>query len=112
VRRLRTYVEDYRHPWDDLVSRLSLAYNSRPQQSTGAAPLEFATPERVRSLSVERMVGYQEPEEKGSRPWGFREAIRARLCNLIHIVRRSLSVAQRRYKRGYDARVRPLNKEI
>jgi len=36
---------------------LTLAYNSRPQQSTRVVPLEFVTPERVRSLSVERMVG-------------------------------------------------------
>ena len=57
VGQLRTYVEDHQDRWDELVSMLKLAYNSRPQQSTGVAPLEFVTPERVRSLSVERLVG-------------------------------------------------------
>jgi len=100
VGQLRTYVEDQQDRWDNLVSMLTLAYNIRPQQSTGVAPLEFVTPEPVRSLSVERMVGSPAPEEKGGGPRGVREAIRARLHNLIHKVRRSLSVAQRRYKRS------------
>ena len=76
------------------------------------APLEFVTPERVRSLSVERMVGSPAPEEKDGSPRGVREATRARLRNLIYKVRRSLSLTQRRYKRNYDARVRPVNKDI
>ena len=63
---------------------LTLAYNSRPQQSTGVAPLEFVTPERVRSLSVERIVGSPTPEETDGSPRANREVIRARLRNLIH----------------------------
>jgi len=91
---------------------LTLAYSSRPQQSTGVAPLEFVTPERVRSLSVERMVGSPTPEETDGIPRAIREVIRARLRNLIHKVRRSVTLAQRRYKRSYDARVRPVNKDV
>jgi len=49
VGQLRTYVEDRQDRLDELVSMLTLAYNSRPQQSTGVAPLEFVTPERVRT---------------------------------------------------------------
>jgi len=100
VKQLRTYLEDHQHRWDDLVSMLTLACNSRPQQSTGVAPLELVTPKRVRSLAVERMVGSPAPEEKDGSPRGVREAIKARLRNFIHKVRRSLSVAQRRYKRS------------
>jgi len=91
---------------------LTLAYNNRPQQSTGVAPLEFITPERVRSLSVEPMVGFPTPEETDGSPRAIREVIRARPRNLIHKVRRSLALAQRRYKRSYDARVRPVNKDV
>jgi len=91
---------------------LTLAHHSRPQQSTGEAPLEFFTPERERSLSVERMVGSPTPEETGGNPPAIREVIRARLRNLIHKVRRSLTLAQRRYKRSYDARVRTVNKDV
>ena len=112
VGQLQTYVEDHQNRWDDLVSMLTLAYNSRPQQSPGVAPLEFVTPERVRGLSEERMVGSPAPEDTDGSPRVIREAIRARLRNLIHKVRRSLSVAQRRNKRSYDARVRPVNKQI
>jgi len=91
---------------------LTLAYNSRPHQSTGVAPLEFVTPERVRSLSVERMVGSLTPEETDGSPRAIREVIRARLRILIHKVRLSLTLAQRWYKRNYDARVRPVNKDV
>jgi len=112
VRQLRTCVEDHQDRWDELVSMLTLAYNSRPQQSTGVAPLEFVTPERVRSLSVERLVGSPAPEEMDGSPRAVREGIRARLRNLIHEVRNSLTLAQRRYKRNYDARVRPVNKDV
>jgi len=112
VGQLRTYVEDHQDRWDELVSMLTLAYNSRPHQSTGVAPLEFVTPERVRSLSVERMVGSSTPEVTDGSPRAIREVIRARLRNLIRKVRRALTLAQRRYKRNYDARVRPVNKDV
>jgi len=86
VGQLRTDVEDHQDRWDELVSMLTLAYDSRPQQSTGVAPLEFFTPERVRSLSVERMVGSPTPEETDGNPRAIREVIRARLRNLFHKV--------------------------
>jgi len=112
VGQLRKYVEDHKDRWDELVSMLTLAYNSRPQQSTGVAPLEFVTPERVRSLSVERMVGCPTPEETDGNPRAIREVIRTRLRNLMHKVRRFLTLAQRRYERNHDARVRPVNKDV
>jgi len=46
VGQLRTYVEDHQDRWEELVSVLTPAYNSRPQQSTGVAPLEFVTAAR------------------------------------------------------------------
>jgi len=112
VGQLRTYVEDHQDRWDELVSMLTLADNSRPQQSTGVAPLELVTPERVRSLSVERMVGSPTPKETDCNPRAIREVIRARIRNLIHKKRRSLTLAQRRYKKNYDARVRPVKKDV
>jgi len=72
VGQLRTYVEDHQDRWDVLVSMLTLAYNSRPQQSTGVALLEFVSPERVRGLSVERMVGYPTSEETDGSPRAIR----------------------------------------
>jgi len=112
VGKLRKYVEDHQDRWDELVSMLTLAYNSRPQQSTGVAPLEFVTRERVRSPSVERMVGSPTPKETDGSPRAIREVIRSRLRSLIHKVRRSLMLAHRRYKRNYDVRVGPVNKDV
>jgi len=63
-------------------------------------------------ISVERMVGSPTPEETDGSPRAIREVIRARLRNLIHKIRRSLTLAQRRYKRNYDAGVRPVNKVV
>jgi len=112
VGQMRTYVEDYQDRWDEHVSMLTLAYNSRPQQSTGVAPLELVTLERARSLSVKRLVGSPAPEETDGSPRAVREGIGARLRNLIHKVPKSLTLAQQRYKRNYDARVRPVNKDV
>jgi len=94
VKQLRTFVEDHQDRWDERESMLTLACNSRPQQSTGAAPLEFVTSERVRTISVERMIRFPIPEETGSSPRAIREVIWARFRNLIHKVRRSLTLAQ------------------
>ena len=112
VGQLLKYVEDHRDRWDELVSMLTLAHNSRPHQSTGVAPLEIETPERVRSLSVKRMVGSPTPKETDGSPRAIRQVVQARLRNLIHKVRRSLTLAQRRYKRNCDARVRPVHKDV
>ena len=56
--------------------------------------------------------GFPTPEETGGSPRAIREIIRARLRNLIHKVRRSLTLAQRRYKTKYNDRVRPVNKDV
>jgi len=58
------------------------------------------------------MVGSPTPEETDGSPPAIREVIRTRLRDLIHTVRRSLAQAQRRYKRSYDARVRPVNQDV
>jgi len=55
VAQLKAYVEDHQETWDELVSVLTLAYNSRPQQSTGVASLEFVVPEWVQTSALERL---------------------------------------------------------
>ena len=61
---------------------------------------------------MELMVGSSTPEETDGSARAIHEVIRVRLRDLIHKVRRSLTLAQRRYVRTYDARVRPVNKEV
>jgi len=58
------------------------------------------------------MVDSLMPKETEGSPRAIKEAIRARLRNIIHKVRRSLKVPQRRYKRNYDARVRPVKTDV
>jgi len=61
---------------------------------------------------MERMVGSPTPEETDGSPQAIRQVIRTKLRNLIHKVRRSLTLAQRLYKRNHDARVRPVNEHV
>ena len=61
---------------------------------------------------MERMVGSPTPKETDGRPRAIHEVTRTRLRNLIHKVRQSLTLAQQRYRRNYDARVRPVNKDF
>ena len=76
------------------------------------APLEFVTPDRVRRLSVERLAGSPATEETDGSPRAVRKGIRERLRSHIHKVRKSVTLAQRRYKRNNDALVRPVNKDV
>jgi len=61
---------------------------------------------------VERMVGSPTAEETDGSPRAIREVIRVRLPNLIRKVQRSLTLAQRRYKKNYDACVMLIKKDV
>eukprot|EP00170_Pyropia_yezoensis_P001625 contig_7034_g1629 len=52
------------------------------------------------------------PNEVPKTARAAREYHRAHLCNQDHQVRKALASAQRRYKRAYDKRVRPVNKTL
>jgi len=110
VAQLEAYVEDHQDTWDELVSVRTLAHNSRPQQSTGVAPLEFVVPERVRTLALERLPKDPYPETVPRTAREEREQQRGQLRNLITQVRAALATVQRRYKRNFDKPVRPVNK--
>jgi len=112
VAQLKAYVENHQDTWDVLFSVLTLAYNSRPQQSTGVAPLEFVVPERVRKLAFERLPKDPYPQTTPRTAREAREKQRGHLWNLITQVRAALAKAQRRYRRKFDTRVRPVNKAL
>jgi len=46
VDKLMHYIEDHQDTWDELVPVLALAYNLRPQRTTGVAPMDLVTPRR------------------------------------------------------------------
>jgi len=112
VAQLKAHVEDHQNTWDELVSVPTLAYNSWPQQSTGVAPLEFVVPERVRTLALDRLPKgtYSQTVPRTARE--ARDQQRGHLRNLITQVRAALATAQRRYKRNFDKRVRPVNEAL
>jgi len=112
VAQIKAYVEDHPATWEELVFVVTLAYNSRPQQSTGVAPLEFVVPDRVRTFAVERLPKNPFPQTVPRMTLAEREQQRGHLRNLITQVRATLATAQRRYERNFKKRVRPVNKAL
>lgn len=112
VAQLRTYIEDHQDRWDELVSVLTVAYNSRPQQSTGVAPLEFVVPERVRSYALDQLTSSPYSKKFTGSAKQMREARRAHLRDLAFKVRNNLELAQKRYKKSYDRRVNTVNETL
>ena len=112
VAQLRTYIEDHQDRWDELVSVLTVAYNTRPQQSTGVAPFEFVTPERVRTFALDRLPESPYPKKFEGTAREIREQRRAHLRDLAFTVRKNLEMAQRRYKKSYDRRVNTVNQAL
>jgi len=100
------YIEDHQDNWDELVSVLALAYNSRPHRTTGVAPLALVTPRRLSNFSLERMPDVMTPDPSQSvaeAKDAFLESLKA----LLPQVRDSISKTQARYKRNYGKKVRP-----
>jgi len=100
------YVEDHQDNWDELVSVLALAYNSRPHGTTGVAPMDLVTPRPLSSFSLERMPDGMTPDPSQSVAEAkndFLESLKA----LLPQVRNSIAKTQARYKRDYDKKVRP-----
>jgi len=100
------YIKDHQDNWDELVSVLALAYNSRPHRTTGAAPMDLVTPRRLSNFSLERMVDGVTPDPSQSvaeAKDAFLESLKA----LLPQVRDSFAKTQARYKRDFDKNVRP-----
>ena len=60
------YIKDHKDTWDELIAVLALAYNSRPTQTTGVAPMDLVTPRRLRNLSLQRMPDSMTPDPSQS----------------------------------------------
>ena len=100
------YMEDHQDNWDELVSVLWLACNSRPHRTTGVAPMDLDTPRRLSNFSLERMPDGMTPDPSQSvaeAKDAFLESLKA----LLPQVRDSIAKTQARYKRDYDKKVRP-----
>jgi len=100
------YIEDHQDNWDDLVSVLALAYNSRPHRTTGVAPMDLVTPRRMSNFSPERMPDGRTPDPSQSVVEAKDAFLESRKA-LLPQVRDSIAKTQARYKRDYDKKVRP-----
>lgn len=111
VDMLRHYVEEHQDDWDELVAVLTLAYTSRPHRTTSIAPLDFLTPRRLTNFSLDRIPDKLLPNP-GLDPRDAKDAFLELLKDLLPRVKESIAKTQARYKRDYDRRVRPKNKEL
>jgi len=101
------YIEHHHDNWDELVSVLALAYISRPHRTTGVAPTDLVTPQRLRSFSLERMPDGMTPDLNQSMAEA-KDAFEESLKALLPQARDLIDKTQARYKRDYEEKVRPL----
>jgi len=106
---LNHYVAEHPRSWDQLLGALTLAYNSRPDRSTGVAPLELVNPMGVsrwafknipKSGACPIMAQSGTAAEKRAQA-----ALPTRLVQLIPQLRATLKATQGRYKRDHDKRL-------
>ena len=99
--------------WDRLLPVLSLAYNTCPHRATGLAPFDLLIPRRMPNLTVEELAGVTplKGTADGS-PLLVKRAIINGLKRAIPAVCDTLTRYQARYKRAWDGKVRPKNKEL
>ena len=106
------FCEEHPRQWDRLLPALSLAYNTCPHRATGMSPLDLLIPRRMPNLTVEGLAGSSPLASADGSPLMVKRAIIQGLKNLIPTVRAFLDKYQARYKRYWDSRVRPKNKDL
>jgi len=58
------HIEDRKASWDELISVLALALNSRPNHTTELPPRDPVTPRRLSNISQERMPDCVTPDPR------------------------------------------------
>jgi len=106
---LNHYVAEHPRSWDQLLGALTLAYNSRPHQSTGIAPLELVNPMKVSSWAfkdVSRTGAYPLTAQRGTAAEKRAQAdLLTRFVQLVPQMQATLKATQGRYKRDHDQRL-------
>jgi len=105
VDMLMHYIEDHQDKWDELVSVLVLAYNSRPHRTMGVPPIDLVTSQRLIQIFLERMPDGMttDPSESVAEA---KDAFLEFLMVLPPPVRDSIDKTQARCKRDYEKSVR------
>ena len=112
LNQVRASCEEHPQQRDRLLPFLSLAYNTFPHRATGMAPFDLLIPRRMPNLTVEGLAGSFPQASADGSPLMVKRAIIQGLKTLIRTVRASLDKYQARYKRDWDSRVRPKNKDL
>jgi len=100
------YIEVQQDYWDELVSVLALAYNSRPHLTTYVAPMDLVTPLRLSNFSLERMPDGMQPDPSQAAAEA-KDAFLESLKALLPQIRNSIAKTQAGYKWDYGKKVRP-----
>jgi len=112
LNQIRAFCEEHLREWDSLLPALSLAYNTCPHRATGMSPFDLLIPRRMPNLTVEGLaVSYSLASADGS-PLMVKRAIIQGFRKLMPTVRASVDKYQARYKRAWDIRLRPKNKDL
>jgi Chromo (CHRromatin Organisation MOdifier) domain len=104
---LRGYIAANQENWDEFTSALTFAYNTRVHAAIGLAPFELIPSRSPVTLSTERP---QTEVEMGAETKKLR--FLQRLRAMRPLAAQQLRLAQERYKRNYDAHIRPKNNGI
>jgi len=106
---LNHYVAEHPRSWDQFLEALTLAYNSRPNRSTGDAPLKLVHLMGVSSWAfkdVSRTGAYPLTAQRGTAAEKRAQAaLLTRLVQLVPQMRATLKVTQGHYKRDHDRRL-------
>ena len=97
---LRTYVADHPRDWDLYTDALAYAYNCQPHTSTSMAPFELVLSKAPGPLALEPMPSKASTRQDFKRQW------KHWLRDTLSTTKQRLDVAQARYKRNYDRRLR------
>jgi transposase InsO family protein len=104
---LRGYIAANQNNWDEFTSALTFAYNARVHTAIGLAPFELVLSRPPVTLSTENPSTEIEISAETEKLRFLR-----RLKELLPMAAERLRMAQQRYKRNYDAHVRPKNQGI
>lgn len=104
---LKAYVADHPRDWDLSTSSLTYAYNFQPHSSPTPAPFELVLSKPPGPLELK-----DEPRETGQTPRKYHEKCTDTLVDALKTARTKMKLAQDRYKRNYDKRLRRDNQRI
>ena len=105
---LRQYIAEHQRDWPEYVGPLTFAYNTQVHKTTGCTPFELVLSRPPGPLAMELPLyaaGAIPPREERTR---FRDHLRS----LMETATENLRKSQARYKRNFDRRTRPLEKDL